>query len=103
MVVFLASGGSRQQPVEVRALEADDADVFDLTEFGRAASQRGRRKFDRAIGSTLAARQGFQQPTRLFPASASEFGYQDVRFQTGDDVGGVASQETLVGTGQTIF
>ena len=103
MIVLVAPGRGRQQTVQIGPLESDDADALDLAQFIFTACQRGGRNFNRAVGGSLAPREGFQQPARFLAAAASQFGHQDLRLQAGDDIRGVAVQEALVGARQTIF
>src|SRR5579864_6042109 len=70
MLAVLASGSHFEEPVEVFALESDDADGIDVAEFAFAHGQRRGRNLNRTIGSVLVMRERFENPARFLAAAA---------------------------------
>src|SRR5579885_917266 len=74
VVPGLAVGSDFEESVEILALEADDADGFDVTQFPLAHDEGGMRDFHGIVGGALAAAESLEQVTRLTSAAAAEFG-----------------------------
>ena len=70
---FAAARRHFSKPLEIRALEADDADFIDVAQFLLAAIERAAGNIDRIIVDALAARQRLEQPARFLAAAAAEF------------------------------
>src|SRR5439155_24016969 len=91
------------QPVEVRALESEDADRLELTELALAAREGGRRDLDRAVRGRMAPPQGLEDPSRLPAAAASELRDGHRRLEPLDDLRGMRAQQPLVGRREAVL
>src|ERR1700727_2707255 len=92
-----------QQTVEILALEAQDADGFDITQFSFAHHQRRSGNFDGIVRSSLAAGKGFKNVAGFLTAAAAQFGHRDRRSKPVYDVAAVTAEQTLIGAGGGVF
>src|SRR5207244_2109733 len=92
--ILLAARSDLQQAVQVFALEAYDADRFQIAELTAAHGQRGGRDFNRTIISLLTAAERLQQPARFLAATAAQFGHDHGILEPVDDVDGRSEEHT---------
>ena len=103
MIFFIAPRSHGAQAVEISFFVAHHADQIDLAHLFLAGGQRGGGNFNGVIVCALAARQGFQNPARLFPTAAAEFGNLHRRRQASHNFRGMLLEQARVGAGQAVF
>src|SRR5258707_2987245 len=98
-----AAGGNFAEPVEIFALEANDADAVDVAKFTAKNGERGRRDFDWVVPRGLPAGKGFEEQPRFSAGAAAEFGNNDRARKLVHDFPGVQLKQAFFGSREAVF
>ena len=103
MIAIGASIRHRPQSFQIWLFVPDNTHQIDLPQLLLARSQCGRRNLDREVIRFLPPRKRFQNPARLFSASAAEFRDVKRRRQPADDLTCMLLEQSSIRARQPVF
>src|SRR5208283_5292238 len=91
------------QPVKILALKTYNAEGINIAKFALAHEQSGAGYFNRIVRCPLPPAHRLQYPSGFFTAAAAQFGHGDGSVQAVHDLTRVTLQQTLIGSGESVF